>query len=231
MSHPVCILTGAGRGIGRATAIELSTRGFDMVLVSRSREALESVGRELGTASIACVADVTDPAAMQQVVNDALTRFGRVDAIVNNAGFAPARSIEETDIATWRTVIDTNLSSAFYLAKAAWPALKVRGGAIVNIGSEASRDPFTGFLAYGSAKAAVNLMTQVLHREGKPHGIRAYCVAPAAVETDMFRALVTPEQYGPEKTLAPIDVARTVAACIDGNMRYASGETLYIHRT
>lgn len=231
MPNPVAIITGAGRGIGRAAAVELSSRGYDCVLVARTRDPLDAVARELKTRSLVAPADVTDFDAVQKVVAEALAKFGRLDAIVNNAGLAPARSIGETDIETWHAVINTNLSSAFYFAKAGWEALKLSRGAIVNIGSEASRDPFPGFLAYASAKAGLNSLTQVLHREGREFGIRAYCVAPAAVETGMFRALVSEDQYGPDKTLAPADVARAIAGCIAGDLRHASGETIYLHRT
>jgi NAD(P)-dependent dehydrogenase (short-subunit alcohol dehydrogenase family) len=231
MPNPLAIITGAGRGIGRATAIELSSRGFDCVLVARSREQLETVASEVKTKSLICPGDVTDVAFVQKTVADALATFGRLDAVVNNAGLAPAKSIEETDVETWHAVIDTNLSSAFYFAKAAWTALKASRGAIVNLGSEAIRDPFPGFLAYASAKAGVNMLTQVLHREGREHGIRAYCVAPASVETEMLRKLVTEDQVGKDKTLAPEDVAKTIAACIAGDLRFASGETIYVHKS
>lgn len=230
MPNPVCIITGAGRGIGRATAIELSARGFDCVLVSRSIHQLEDTSRQLKTQSLVLQAEVASFDQVQHVVSTTLVRFGRIDAVVNNAGFAPAKSIDETDVDTWHAVINTNLSSAFYFAKAAWTALKETRGAIVNIGSEASRDPFPGFLAYASAKAGLNSLTQVLHREGKSFGIRAYCVAPAAVETQMFRSLVPEDQFGKDKTLEPADVAKTIAACISGDLRHSSGETIYVHR-
>lgn len=231
MSNPVCIITGASRGIGRATAIELSARGFDCVLVARTRDQLESVALELKTRSLLCAIDVTSAPHVARVVADAQAHFGRIDAVVSNAGLAPIASIEETDDKTWHEVIDTNLSSAFYFAREAWAALKSTRGAIVNIGSEASRDPFPGFLAYATAKAGLNMLTQMLHREGSPLGIRAYCIAPAAVETRMFRAIVSEADYSKEKTLAPEDVARTIASCIAGDLRYASGETIYIHKT
>lgn len=231
MSNPVCIVTGASRGIGRATAIELSARGFDCVLVARTRDQLEAVANELRTRSILCAMDVTSAPDVARAVADALKSFGRIDAVVNNAGLAPVASIEETDDKTWHDVIDTNLSSAFYFAREAWAALKSSRGAIVNVGSEASRDPFPGFLAYATAKAGLNMLTQMLHREGSPLGIRAYCVAPAAVETAMFRAIVSEVQFGKDKTLAPEDVAKTIASCIMGDLRHASGETIYVPRT
>lgn len=231
MANPVCILTGAGRGIGRATAIELGRRGYDVALVGRSRDALDAVSAELPTDSLVLPADVVEPDAVADAVAQALERYGRVDAVVHCAGLAPALSVDQTDPATWRAVIDTNLSGAFYLARAAWAALGASGGAIVNVGSEASRDPLPGFAAYASAKAGLSMLTQVLHREGRPLGVRAYCVAPAAVETGMFRALVSEAKYPSSLTLDPADVARAIVGCIAGDLRHASGETIYVHKT
>src|SRR4029079_9090658 len=106
-------------------------------------------------------------------------------------------------------VIDTNLSSAFYLAKALWDTFKKQhAGCIVNISSMAARDPFPGFLAYGAAKAGLNLLSLVLAREGAQHVIRSYAIAPGAVETEMFRPIMSKEQWPSEKTLDPADVAR-----------------------
>lgn len=229
-SQPVAIVTGAGRGIGRAAAVELSARGYRIVLVSRTRSQLEQTARLLSTDHHIVQGDVTRPGFCQSVANESADRFGRIDALINNAGVAPALSIEATDDATWRNVIDTNVSSAFYLSRACWGALKSTRGAIVNLSSEAARDPFPGFVAYAPAKAAVNMLTVVLHREGKPHGIRAYAVAPAATETEMLRGLVSADQLPTDQTLAPQDVARTIVACIAGDLRHASGEVIYVHR-
>lgn len=231
MPTPVCILTGAGRGIGRATAIELARRGYEIALLGRSRDALDAVSAALTTDSLVLPTDVVEPDAVTDAVAQTLERFGRINAVVHCAGLAPALSIDQTDVATWRAVIDTNLSGAFYLAKAAWAALAASGGAVVNVGSEASRDPLPGFAAYASAKAGLTMLTQVLHREGRALGVRAYCIAPAAVETGMFRALVSEAQYPSTLTLDPADVARAIVGCLVGDLRHASGETIYVHKT
>src|SRR5206468_11715185 len=118
----------------------------------------------------------------------------------------------------WRATIDTNLSATFYLSKAAWPILKRQGGgAIVNISSMAARDPFAGFAAYGAAKAGVNLLSLSLAREGAAHGIRVYTVAPGAVETPMFRGIMSRDQFPTEQTLDPADVARVIGQCVGGD--------------
>jgi NAD(P)-dependent dehydrogenase (short-subunit alcohol dehydrogenase family) len=136
-------------------------------------------------------------------------------------------SIEE-----WHRVIDTNLSAAFYLCKAAWPHLvRGGGGVIVNISSESARDPFNGFSAYGAAKAGLNIFGLALAREGAAHNIAVHTIAPGATETEMFRQIATPEQYPTEKTLSPDSVARVISQCVTGELRYTSGEVIYLHKT
>jgi len=231
MHAPVAIITGAGRGIGRAVALELANRGYRLALASRTQKELSSVAAEAKTA-IAVVADVTRPDDVQMLVDRTLASFGRVDAIVNNVGLAPVAKVDEMTIDQWRTVIDTNLSSAFYLARAVWGTFKQQHqGCIVSISSMASRDPLPGFLAYGAAKAGLNLLSLVLAREGAEHGIRSYAIAPGAVETSMFRRMVSKEEWPVEKTLDPADVARVVVQCIDGDLKYTSGEVIFLSKT
>ena len=102
---------------------------------------------------------------------------------------------------------------------------------LADISSAAARDPFAGFTAYSAAKAGVNLLGLSLAREGAPHNIRVHTVAPAAVETEMFRKIVSKDQYPTEKTLAPEDVAKTVVACIAGDLQHTSGEVVWLHKT
>ncbi len=224
-------MTGAARGIGRAIARELKQRGYDLVLASRTQSALEEAATELGNA-IAVPTDVTKPADVDRLVAEALRRFGRIDAVVNNAGLAPVVSVKDMSIENWHAVMDTNLSAAFYLARAVWPTFeKQRSGVIVNISSLASRDPFPGFAAYGAAKSGLNLFGLALAREGEPIGVRVHTVAPGSVETEMFRGLMSAEQWPTEKTLDPADVARVVGECVTGALRHMSGEVIYLHKT
>jgi 3-oxoacyl-[acyl-carrier protein] reductase len=231
MQAPVAIITGAGRGIGRAIALELSNRGHRLALASRNQKDLEAVAAHAKNA-IVVLADVTRVDDVQLLVDKTLASFGRIDAVVNNVGLAPVAKVDELSVEQWHAVIDTNLSSAFYLARAVWGTFKEQhSGCIVNISSMASRDPLPGFLAYGAAKAGLNLMSLVLAREGAEHGIRSYAIAPGAVETSMFRRLVSTEKWPVEKTLEPADVARVVAQCIDGDLKYTSGEVIFLSKT
>jgi len=231
MSAPVAIITGAGRGIGRATAIELGRCGYQLALVSRTGNELEETARIAGGGAT-IVGDVSATGAAETIVATAVERFGRVDAIVHCAGVAPARSIAEMSDDEWRLVLDTNLSAAFYLCRAVWRLFeRQEGGVIVNISSAAARDPFPGFAAYGAAKAAINLFGLSAAREGARAGIRVHTIAPGAVETRMLRGLFSTEAVPKEMALQPEDVARVIVQCVRGDLRYASGEVIYLQKT
>jgi 3-oxoacyl-[acyl-carrier protein] reductase len=232
--QPVAVITGAGRGIGRATAVELAAAGYRVVLAGRDEAALHETLALAGGggAGVAVVTDVSKPDDVERLIAVAHDDFGRVDALINNAGYAPVRSIREMTIAEWRAVIDTNLSAAFYATRAAWPVFERQGGGVVvNISSAAARDPFPGFAAYGAAKAGLNLFGLSAAREGERIGVRVHTIAPAATETEMFRGIMSHDQYPTEKTMDPADVARVVLQCVRGDLRYASGEVIYLHKT
>jgi NAD(P)-dependent dehydrogenase (short-subunit alcohol dehydrogenase family) len=237
MSQPVVLISGASRGIGRATAVAMGRLGYRLVLLARKRAELEEAARLAGAPDSLCLpGDVTDPEQVRSLVHVAVDRFGRLDAVVNVAGLAPVARIEEMTIEQWRAVIDTNLSGVFYVTKYAWPHLKVAAttfgqSAVVNVSSLSSRDPFPGFAAYGAAKAGLNVFDLVAAREGEADGISVHTVAPGAVETGMFRQLMTPEQYPTEKTLSPEEVADVIARCVSGELRHTRGEVIYLHKT
>jgi NAD(P)-dependent dehydrogenase (short-subunit alcohol dehydrogenase family) len=232
MMQRVAIITGAGRGIGRAAAVELASRGYRLALVARTVRDLCETSETAGTDVLICAGDVTDPATAENAVSQSLEKFGRIDALVNSAGVAPVLGIEQTTPREWRRIIDTNLSATFYFMRACWaPMAKQGGGAIVNLSSFSSRDPFPGFVAYGAAKAGVNLIGLAASREGEASGIRVYTIAPAAVETGMFRSIMTAEQFSPDRTLDPAEVAQAIAQCITGDLRHTSGEVIYLHKS
>lgn len=234
MNHPVAVITGAGKGIGRATAIEMARHGFALALAARTETDLLATLTQAGAEDrgIPVPVDISNPAGAAQLIDDALSRFGRIDALIHCAGLAPVVSIQEMSPRQWQDVLETNLSAAFYLSHAAWPAFaRQRQGAIVNVSSLSSRDPFPGFAAYGAAKAGLNLFGLSAAREGQAIGVRVYTIAPGAVETDMFRSIMPPEKFPKERTLEPKEVARVIAQCVQGDLKYASGEVIYLHRT
>ena len=230
MPNNVCIITGAGRGIGRATALELDRLGWRLVLVARSTDELHATAA-LCRQAITLVTDVTSSANVQGIIDSAIIEYGRIDAAVNCAGLAPNVPIATMTDAQFQETLQTNLAHVFYMTRALWPQFKrQKGGVIVNFSSLASRDPFNGFGAYAAAKAGVNLFSLVAAREGAPLGIRVHVIAPGAVETKMLRDFC-PESIIPRtQTLDPAEVAKVVAQLLSGDLQHTSGEVIYLHK-
>jgi NAD(P)-dependent dehydrogenase (short-subunit alcohol dehydrogenase family) len=163
------------------------------------------------------------------IVREAVKRFGRIDGLVNNAGLAPLTPIEETTAESLQHVFEVNTLGTGRLILAAWPVMrKQRSGVIVNVSSMAAVDPFPGFFAYASAKAGVELMARSCATEGEEHGIRAYAVAPGAVETPMLRSIIDEEMVPPERTLSADTVAEVIVGCVLATRAEKSGETIRV---
>jgi 3-oxoacyl-[acyl-carrier protein] reductase len=230
MNGPVAIVTGAGRGIGRATAVELAQAGYRLMLVARNEEELKETARLTGGGLVA-VADVRKFEQVRQVVESTMQAYDAVHAVIHCAGLAPVRSIADMSPQEWADVIETNLSAAFYLCHSVWHIFeRQRCGVVVNVSSESARDPFPGFAAYAAAKAGLHLFGLSAAREGQAIGVRVHTVAPSAVETSMFRAICSEEDYPREKALDPADVAKVIVQCVRGELRYTSGEVIYLHK-
>jgi NAD(P)-dependent dehydrogenase (short-subunit alcohol dehydrogenase family) len=230
MPEKVCLINGASRGIGRATAVALHHAGWKLVLVARSPEALEKTAA--GLADAICVpGDVTRRSDIAAAIAAGLERFGRIDAAVACAGAAPLAPLAETTDEQFRQAIETNLSHSFYVMRELWPIfLRQGGGAIVNFSSFSARDPFNGFAAYAAAKAGINLMSLVAAREGAAHNIRVHVVAPGAVETEMLRGNFPESMLPPDLALPPESVARVVVQILDGSLACTSGEVIWVHK-
>lgn len=237
MPAQVVLITGAGSGIGLAAAMLLAQKGFTVALAGRTRETIDTAAAEItraGGQASAFAADVSIANAATDLVQRVHDAFGRIDVLVNNAGAAPVHSIAEMSPAQWDAVLATNLSAPFYLTRAIWPIMQSQfraagaGGVVINISSMASRDPFPGFAAYAAAKSGLNMLTLMTAREGAPASIRAHGIAPAGVNTPMLAKVIG--KIDPAKVLAPEDIARIIAAMIEGPLHFTSGETIFVHR-
>jgi NAD(P)-dependent dehydrogenase (short-subunit alcohol dehydrogenase family) len=226
------IVTGAGRGIGRAIARRLSAAGADVAVTARTEPQLDETRRLIERAGgnvLAMPADVANERDVERLIEAVMERFGRIDVLVNNAGTAPLARIDEMEPDVFDHTIATNIRSVYLCSRAVWGIMAEAGeGIIVNISSLSAYDPFPGFAAYGAAKAFVNLYTTALAAEGKSRGIRLYGVAPGAVETEMLRGAFP--DFPAEKTLAPDDVAQLVETLLTPACRFISGQVITIKK-
>ncbi len=220
---PVAIVTGAGSGIGAEVCQMLAADGYRITLVGRSESKLQrtmdAIVEQMAAAPEMLVepADISDAEQARSLVDLTIAQWGRVDVIVNNAGFAALSPLEESSEDLLFQSFAINTFGPFYLVARAWPALRrQRSGCIVNVSSMATLDPFPGLGVYAAAKAALESLTRSIHQEGSDLGIRAFSVAPGAVETPMLRHLFSEEALPPEKTLDPAEVASVVLECIRG---------------
>lgn len=227
-TEPVALITGAGSGIGRAAALELADRGWRLVLAGRRRALLEETAELADTECAVVAGDITREEDCRAMVAAAAEGLGRLDALVNNAGYAPHLPIDETTPAIINETFAVNSIGPAMLIHLAWPVFKRQNsGVIVNISTLGTQDPFPGFFAYAAAKGAVNLMTQSCAREGAEHGIKAFCIGPGAVETSMFRGIFG-DAVPPEDCLPPEIVAKVIAECICGERESDNGTVIWM---
>lgn len=207
------LVTGAARGIGLATSKLFLEEGWQVAMIDRDGAALADAVAPLDHVhGVNC--DVSDPGAVTGMVAEVVREFGRIDALVNNAGVADFGPIEETTFERWRTVMATNLDGPFLVTQSAIPALKASKGAIVNIASISGLRASTLRVAYGTSKAAVIQLTLQQAAELGEFGIRANVVAPGPVRTKLAMAVHSQEiidayhdalplnRYGSEREIA-----------------------------
>jgi len=229
---PVAIVTGAGSGIGREVASMLAARGWRLALAGRRREPLEALMSDIGAdRALVVPTDLADGAQVEAMVRSALDRFGRVDALVNNAGSGKSLPIAKTGLDELRAAFDLNAIGPAYAIHLCWPAFaRQKRGCIVNVSSMATSDPFAGFFAYAASKAAVNLLARSCAKEGKAIGVRAFAVAPAAVETPLLRSIFDRTAVPAAACLSAAQVAGVILDCIEGRRDADNGRTIFLQR-
>jgi len=193
LANQIAVVTGAGRGIGRAIALKFAEEGADIVCVSRTAENSEKVAgeiRALGRRSWACAVNVADAKGVTEACEKILTQTGRVDVLVNNAGVTRDGLMMRMSEEDWDEVLDTNLKGAFLFTKGfARAFLKQRSGRIINVASVIGLIGNAGQCNYASSKAALIGFTKSAARELASRGITVNALAPGFIETDMTAAL------------------------------------------
>jgi 3-oxoacyl-[acyl-carrier protein] reductase len=236
----VAIVTGASQGIGRAIALELARVGADVVVCSRRPAALKPVAdqiRALGRQALAVECDVADAVQVDDVVGRTTSAFGRIDLLVNNAGYRIRAPLEDLSRREWDAMIATNLTGVFLFSQAVGRVMiGQRAGTIVNVTSVAARSGARGMAAYAAAKAGVTVLTQSLGAEWAKYGIRVNAVAPGPVETEgVLEVWKTPAMIAQATGEVPLgrlgrpeEIAWAVVFVASDQARFMTGETLYV---
>jgi len=246
LSGRVALISGGGRGIGRAIALALARDGADVAInYRRGEESARATAAEiesLGRKSRVYQADVADFEQDRAMVEAVLADFGKVDILVNNAGIASRGSlVADTAPEELQRVLGIHALGAFYLSKLVLPSMRQQPrGDIIFVSSAATENLSAGGAPYNMAKAAMEALARTLAKEERPHNIRVNVVAPGLVETEMGRRLVKATggvddmrkldplmPFG--RVMQPEDVAETVAFLVSDRARYITGQVIYVH--
>ena len=238
LNDKVAVVTGAGRGIGRAVAIAYAKMGANVVCVSRTQENSTKVATEieaLGQKSWAFAVDVSDTSAVESSAKNILEATGKVDILVNNAGVTRDNLLMRMSEEEWDTVLNTNLKGAFNFTKAfTRPFMKQRSGRIINISSVIGLIGNAGQSNYAASKAALIGFTKSVAKELAPRGVTANAIAPGFIETDMTAVLdekvrgsiidrIPMNRFG-----SPEDIANTAIFLALESTNYMTGQVLTI---
>ena len=239
MPERVALVSGAARGIGRAIAETLATRGQSVALGDLLEDSAGEAAREIGERALAVRLDVTDSASVAAAVAAVEERLGPVDILVNNAGWDELKPFLDTDEAFWDRVIEINFKGGLRLTHAVLPGMVERGfGRVVNIGSDAGRVGSSMESVYSGAKGAVISFTKTLAREVARKGVTANTVCPGPTDTPMLQGMGAEgggkliealERAVPMRRLGkPEDVAAAVAFLASDEAGYITGQTLSV---
>jgi NAD(P)-dependent dehydrogenase (short-subunit alcohol dehydrogenase family) len=212
LSGQAAIITGGGRGIGKAIALRLAQEGANVAIAARSTEELNTVANEMAGLGVRCLVlptDVTDPAQLEVLVETVIKAFGRIDVLVNNAGGGPPRApVSKARVSDWDWTLRTNLWATMVLSKLVLPIMiDQQRGAIVNMASLAGKEGKPGEAAYAAAKFGVMGFSQSLFAEVREYGIKVTTICPGYVDT---RLIPANRRVDRTKMIRPQDVAEVV---------------------
>ena len=237
LSEQVGIITGAGRGIGRATTLALARQGADVLIVGTKRALLADLADEVRTVGRRVeliTGDVADPSVANRAVKLAERSLGPINFLVNNAGMNCRSSTLDMDLKDWNRVLDVNLNGTLHFCRATLPGMIARGrGVIINVSSTTSKTPHRNAApAYGASKAGMNYLTMHFAREMAPFGIRVNAVCPGPVETDMtaqwspeYREIVT-ASVPLGRLGTPEEIADVILFLASDMSRFVTGQTI-----
>ncbi|QNH63387.1 3-ketoacyl-ACP reductase [Hymenobacter sediminicola] len=216
------LVTGAGKGIGRAVALALAHEGVHVALLARTEAQLQDVAKEveaLGVKAVVLAADIADRAAVEAAVAQATEALGSLDILINNAGIGTFAKLVDMEPAEWEHIIQVNLMGTYYATRAVLPGMIAREtGDIINIASTAGQRGAATTSAYSASKFAVLGLTESLMQEVRKHNIRVSALTPSTVATDL--AISNKLTDGnPDKVMQPEDLAEFIVAQLKLNRR------------
>jgi NAD(P)-dependent dehydrogenase (short-subunit alcohol dehydrogenase family) len=229
----VCLVTGGGRGIGRAVALQLAREGASVGVAARTRSQVEEVAAEIGAQGLPLELDVTDRESCERAVADLTERFGAPSVVVSAAGISPVRQrAEGHDVDAWRQIVDVNLTGAYLTARAAAPGLLDRGGSVVFVASVLGTIASPRLAGYGASKGGLVQLTRTLAREWADRGVRVNALCPGYVETEMSAPLLAVDRLRDEVVSAtPLGRIAAVEEIVGPALFLASGESSFVTGT
>ena len=229
LKDKVAVVTGGGRGIGKAIALAMAGEGADVVVLSRTASEIEDVAakvRELGRQGHSWKVDVQDEAQVREVIRKVIDQCGRIDILVNNAGVVHIQPLVETSTEAWNKTLATNVTGAFLVTKHVLPQMvRRKSGCIINIASEAGLKGFSNFSAYCAAKFALIGLTKALAKEAEPYHINVNAICPALVGTKMSREVRSVKEW---KLLQPKDIADVAVFLATPEARAINGTAIEV---
>lgn len=230
----ICIITGAGDGIGKATAKELSGSGFydKYALLGRNREALEKTLSEMSGISAEnkkiYQIDLEEVEKIPGIVEEIYRDFGGIDCLLNIAGYTDPQALLSTSIENMKKTYAVNVFAPFMLIRECTKYMKKSGGKILNVASTAGITPRPGWLSYASSKASVIAMSQTLTEELAEYGIKVYCISPGRCATKLRRKLAPDEDQS--RIMQPEEVAKIISRLIEPDESCLDGQNIIIRK-
>lgn len=236
LDHKIAIVTGAGQGIGAAIARKLAAEGAVVAVTDINEETARATAEELGESALGLRTDVTDRDSVDAMVDEVVARHGRVDVLVNNAGWDLAEPFVESDPETWDRIIAINLYGVLNTCKKVLPLMAEQGsGRVVNLGSDAGRVGSSGEAVYSAAKGGVIAFTKTLAREMARAQVTVNCVSPGPTDTALFASMGGERlrealtKAIPLRRLAqPDDLANAVAFLASDEASFITGQTVSV---
>ncbi len=236
LDERIAIVTGAGQGIGKAIAEKLAAEGATVIATDVNEGTAKATADGLGGASVGLVTDVTRRGSVDAMVEQVMDRFGRIDVLVNNAGWDKGEAFLDSEPDTWDRIIQINLYGVFNTLKAVLPIMaEQRYGKVVNLGSDAGRVGSSGEAVYSAAKGGVIAFTKAMAREMARHQVNVNCVCPGPTDTALFASMGGDKLRDalvkaiPFRRLGqPEDTANTVAFLASDEAAFLTGQTVSV---